>query len=49
VGTDFNQLVSTMRGLLEDKTVYMRMANAVNPYGDGTTSKQIVDILTRIL
>jgi UDP-N-acetylglucosamine 2-epimerase (non-hydrolysing) len=48
VGTDFNRLVSTMRELLEDKTVYMRMANAVNPYGEGTTSKQIVDILTRI-
>jgi len=34
-----------MRELLEDKTVYARMANAVNPYGDGTASRKIVDIL----
>ena len=48
VGTGFAGIVSFMRELLEDKTVYARMANAVNPYGDGTTSKRIVDILVNI-
>jgi UDP-N-acetylglucosamine 2-epimerase (non-hydrolysing) len=48
VGTGYASLVSSMKELLEDKAAYARMANAVNPYGDGTTSKQIVDILTRI-
>ncbi|GHU05259.1 UDP-N-acetyl glucosamine 2-epimerase [Spirochaetia bacterium] len=45
VGTDYTALVSGMRELLEDTMVYAGMANAVNPYGDGTTSKQIAKIL----
>jgi UDP-N-acetylglucosamine 2-epimerase (non-hydrolysing) len=49
VGTDFNRLVSTMKELLEDKTIYTRMANTINPYGDGTTSKQIVEIVKKLL
>jgi UDP-N-acetylglucosamine 2-epimerase (non-hydrolysing) len=48
VGTRFESLVSFMRELLKNRTVYAQMANAVNPYGDGTTSRQIVDILTKI-
>jgi UDP-N-acetylglucosamine 2-epimerase (non-hydrolysing) len=48
VGTKYETLVSSMRELLEDKNIYNLMANAVNPYGDGTTSKQIVDILTNL-
>jgi UDP-N-acetylglucosamine 2-epimerase (non-hydrolysing) len=31
--------------LLEDQEEYNRMAKAVNPYGDGTASEKIVDIL----
>jgi UDP-N-acetylglucosamine 2-epimerase (non-hydrolysing) len=49
VGTHFDSLVQAMCTLLENKDVYRRMANTVNPYGNGTTSKQIVEILTRIL
>jgi UDP-N-acetylglucosamine 2-epimerase (non-hydrolysing) len=45
VGTSFEGLVSSMRELLENKAAYASMANAVNPYGNGTTSKKIVEIL----
>jgi UDP-N-acetylglucosamine 2-epimerase (non-hydrolysing) len=45
VGTQFESLVSSMKTLLDNDTVYLSMANAINPYGDGNTSKLIVDIL----
>jgi UDP-N-acetylglucosamine 2-epimerase (non-hydrolysing) len=45
VGTSYDGLVLSIRELLENKAVYASMANAVNPYGDGTTSKKIVEIL----
>jgi UDP-N-acetylglucosamine 2-epimerase (non-hydrolysing) len=47
VGTQFDNLVSSMKELLENSAVYAQMANAVNPYGDGTTSKQIVEKVTK--
>ena len=31
--------------ILEDREVYERMSNAVNPYGDGTSSERIYDII----
>ncbi len=34
--------------LLTDKIAYKKMVTAVNPYGDGTASKQIVDILKHL-
>jgi UDP-N-acetylglucosamine 2-epimerase (non-hydrolysing) len=49
VGTKTESLVSSMTELLENKSTYSTMANAVNPYGDGTASRQIVEILTKIL
>jgi UDP-N-acetylglucosamine 2-epimerase (non-hydrolysing) len=49
VGTHFDSLVQAMSELLENSDVYTRMANAVNPYGDGTTSRQIVEILKKAL
>jgi UDP-N-acetylglucosamine 2-epimerase (non-hydrolysing) len=48
VGTRYDSLVSSMRKLLEDNTVYVKMVNTVNPYGDGTTSRQIVEIIRGI-
>ena len=45
VGTNFNTIVTEAGVLLNDKNAYAKMANAVNPYGDGSTSKQIVEIL----
>lgn len=44
-GTDHDKIVSIVSGLIQDKSKYDKMAQAVNPYGDGSTSKQIVDIL----
>jgi len=45
VGTDSDSLwVETCR-LLDSPEAYRQMANAVNPYGDGQSSKRICDIL----
>jgi UDP-N-acetylglucosamine 2-epimerase (non-hydrolysing) len=49
VGTRFENLVSSMKELLDNKTVYLYMANAINPYGDGNASKLIVNILIQNL
>lgn len=45
VGTRYINLVQSMEELLNNEEIYYSMANAVNPYGDGTTSKQIVEII----
>ena len=48
VGTDKNKIVSTVQKLLDDTNEYNKMAEAVNPYGDGLASKRIVDVLKKI-
>lgn len=45
VGTSEKIIYENLKLLLDDKSVYAKMANSKNPYGDGTASKQIVDIL----
>ena len=45
VGTKYDSIVSFMKKLLENDAIYSAMANSVNPYGDGTTSKKIAEIL----
>ena len=35
------------RRLLQDEEAYRAMQNAPNPYGDGTASRQIADILLK--
>jgi len=45
VGTQYNNLVQSMEALLNNKKLFSEMANATNPYGDGTTSRQIVEII----
>lgn len=49
VGTDFHVIVSETGKLLGDKDMYTSMANAVNPYGDGTASEQIIEIVSKSL
>lgn len=51
VGTDRNRIVSTVSGLLAepDGAGLQRMRDATNPFGDGTTSRQIADVLQRDL
>ena len=45
VGTDENTIFNHCVELLTNIELYQEMANAENPYGDGTASKQIADIL----
>lgn len=46
VGTDKDVIVSNLHALLKNENgIYEQMAKAVNPYGDGTTSQQIITIL----
>jgi UDP-N-acetylglucosamine 2-epimerase (non-hydrolysing) len=49
VGTDKNKIVNETKTLLENSDVYNDMARKNNPYGDGTTAKQIVEILLKEL
>lgn len=45
VGTTEAGVYNAFRTLLDDPAVYHRMSKAANPYGDGTASRQIADIL----
>lgn len=45
VGTDPELIVSSVQALLDDPAEYDKMSRAQNPYGDGTSSAQIADIL----
>ena len=49
VGTDKDKIIKEALNLLTDKTVYDKMAKAVNPYGDGNASKRIIDIISKVL
>ncbi len=46
VGTDRERIVGAVSTLLDDADAYAAMATGVNPYGDGTASRQIANILT---
>jgi UDP-N-acetylglucosamine 2-epimerase (non-hydrolysing) len=48
VGTDKDKIMREALNLLSDKTVYDKMAKAVNPYGDGNASKRIIDIISKV-
>jgi UDP-N-acetylglucosamine 2-epimerase (non-hydrolysing) len=45
VGTHFETIVSSMKELFDDNITYFRMANAINPYGNGNTSRLVAEIL----
>ena len=45
VGTDSTNIVTEVTKLLNSDDAYLQMVNIVNPYGDGTSSKQILNIL----
>ena len=49
VGTDEETIYEEVNKLLSDHKEYSKMSNASNPYGDGTASKQIADILEKNL
>ncbi len=49
VGTDTNTIVAAVQRLLDDPAEYLRMAQAHNPYGDGTASERTVARLVEAL
>lgn len=48
VGTSRKRIFQTVQRLLDDQNEYLKMARAVNPYGDGKASLRIAEHLTRI-
>jgi UDP-N-acetylglucosamine 2-epimerase (non-hydrolysing) len=48
VGTDGARIVGAVRTLLHDEAEYRRMANAVNPYGDGRAAERTVAALAHL-
>lgn len=48
VGTTEEGIYSSFKELLEDSDVYEKMSIAKNPYGDGTASFQIVNIIEKM-
>jgi len=49
VGTDKNVILAEATRLLDDEAHYLAMARAHNPFGDGTASQQIADIIDNSL
>lgn len=47
VGTDEEVIYKETKSLLNNKVEYEKMSKATNPYGDGTTSIQIVDAIIK--
>lgn len=44
-GTDTDNIIALTEELLNNEKLYCEMANAVNPYGDGSASQRIVESL----
>ncbi|WP_122981282.1 non-hydrolyzing UDP-N-acetylglucosamine 2-epimerase [Actinoplanes teichomyceticus] len=49
VGTGREDIVREAARLLDDPAEYERMATIANPYGDGTTSQQIMDVMDKVV
>lgn len=45
VGTSVERIVAAVSELMDNDMAYARMANAVNPYGDGLATGRILDVL----
>lgn len=45
IGTDPERIIAETENLLRDRPAYTAMAQADNPYGDGTAAKRIIEIL----
>lgn len=48
IGTEKEKILSETERLLNIRNHYETMARAINPYGDGNTSKRVVDIIRDI-
>ncbi len=49
VGTNEEKIYKEINMLLNEKEKYLKMSNAVNPYGDGKAAEKIVDIILQKL
>jgi UDP-N-acetylglucosamine 2-epimerase (non-hydrolysing) len=49
VGTNLTKIVKVTMNILNNKHTYTKMAKAINPYGDGKSSKRIVKILKEVV
>lgn len=47
VGTDSRNIIDAVSELLNDELLYNKMSKAINPYGNGNASANIVDFLLR--
>jgi UDP-N-acetylglucosamine 2-epimerase (non-hydrolysing) len=47
VGTDPEYIITETRRLLDDPNAHAKMANAINPYGDGHAAQRIIAALLR--
>lgn len=47
VGADYDKIVSEVSFLLDDTEYYKEMSRAINPYGDGHASEQIIEALIK--
>lgn len=45
VGTEYQNVYEGIKELMSNEEKYKEMAHAVNPYGDGTAAKKIIDII----
>ena len=45
VGTDFNNIITSVSDLLNNQVLYQKMSSSTNPYGDGKASGRIVDFI----
>ncbi len=48
VGTDPSKLIETTKELLTNKSLYESISRAVNPYGDGTASAKILEVISNL-
>ena len=48
VGTDYDKIINEVSELLENEESYNKMSKAVNPYGDGSACKRIVDFMKEV-
>jgi len=49
VGTQTESIVTAASELLRDSTAYMKMANAINPFGDGHAAERILRLVKNYL
>lgn len=47
VGTDKQMIIDSVSSLINQKDIYARMSNNINPYGDGKACERIVKILEK--